>query len=96
MDYLYSPYDALISINVPTDKTRAVVDAMERDMGTSLATKSDLLLIRQEMENRFGLVSRDNSRCLHRTSTKPHSGERTGSIRALFRCAVSLRTNLIS
>jgi hypothetical protein len=32
---------------------------MERDMGTTLATKSDLLLIRQEMENRFGLVSRD-------------------------------------
>jgi hypothetical protein len=28
-------------------------------MGTTLATKSDLLLIRQEMENRFGLVSRD-------------------------------------
>ena len=59
MDYLYSLYEALISINVPTDKARPVVDAMERDMGTTLATKSDLLLIRQEMENRFGLVSRD-------------------------------------
>ena len=45
MDYLYSLYDALISINVPSDKARAVVDAMERDMGTTLATKQDLLLL---------------------------------------------------
>lgn len=43
MDYLYSLYDALVSINVPGDKARAVVDAMERDMGTTLATKQDLL-----------------------------------------------------
>lgn len=59
MVYLYSLYDALISINVPNDKARAVVDAMERDMGTTLATKSDLLLIRQEIENRYGLLSRE-------------------------------------
>ena len=59
MDYLYSLYDALISINVPSDKARAVVDAMERDMGTTLATKTDLLLLRQEMENRFDLTARD-------------------------------------
>jgi len=42
MDFLYSLYDALVSINVPGDKARAVVDAMERDMGTTLATKADL------------------------------------------------------
>ncbi len=42
MDFLYSLYDALVSINVPSDKARAVVDAMERDMGTILATKQDL------------------------------------------------------
>ncbi|MEO8445010.1 MAG: hypothetical protein ABI567_08415 [Gammaproteobacteria bacterium] len=42
MDYLYSLYDALVSIHVPNDKARAVVDAMERDMGTTLATKADL------------------------------------------------------
>ena len=30
MDYLYSLYDALLSIHVPNDKARAVVDAMER------------------------------------------------------------------
>jgi len=45
MDYLYSLYDALVSINVPGDKARAVVDAMERDMGTTLATKQDMLLL---------------------------------------------------
>ena len=60
MNYRYSLYDALVSISVPSDKARAVVDAMERDMGTTLATKSDLdnlrvatkqdlLLLKQEM-----------------------------------------------
>ena len=29
---------------------RAVVDAMERDMGTILATKADLQLLRKDME----------------------------------------------
>ena len=43
MNYLYALYDALVSISVPSDKARAVVDAMERDMDTSLATKQDLL-----------------------------------------------------
>jgi len=42
VDFLYSLYDALVSINVPNDKARAVVDAMERDMATHLATKTDL------------------------------------------------------
>ena len=46
MDYLYSLYDALVSINVPNDKARAVVDAMERDMGTTIATKTDLEMLR--------------------------------------------------
>src|SRR5688572_19656484 len=49
-------YDALVSIAVPSDKARAVVDAMERDMGTTLATKQDLELLRRDMENRFVLV----------------------------------------
>jgi hypothetical protein len=44
MNYLYSLYDALVSISL-FDKARAVVDAMERDMSTALATKQDLLLL---------------------------------------------------
>ncbi|MCC7198309.1 MAG: DUF1640 domain-containing protein [Gammaproteobacteria bacterium] len=42
MELQYALYDALIGINVPSDKARAVVDAVERDMGTTLATKLDL------------------------------------------------------
>jgi len=49
MDYLYSLYDALVSINVPNDKARAVVDAMERDMATTIATKSDLQMLEQKL-----------------------------------------------
>lgn len=53
MNALYSLYDALVSVNVPIDKARAVIDALEHDMSTQLATKSDLaaaqLLLRQEI-----------------------------------------------
>ncbi len=57
VDYLYSLYDALVSIDVPNDKARAVVDAMERDMGTTIATKTDLQMLRQELIS--SLASRD-------------------------------------
>jgi hypothetical protein len=57
VDYLHSLQDALVSINVPNDKARAVVDAMERDMGTTIATKTDLQLLRQELI--ASLASRD-------------------------------------
>jgi hypothetical protein len=53
VDYLYSLYDALVSINVPNDKARAVVDAMERDMGTTIATKADLQILRQDLTSSF-------------------------------------------
>jgi len=59
MDYLYSLYDALVSINVPNDKARAVVDAMERDMGTTLATKTDLQVLRQEFRQEMTLTRKD-------------------------------------
>lgn len=70
MDFLYSLYNALVSINVPNDKARAVVDAMERDMATNLATKTDLdslrlatkadvELLRLEMNASFALQQKD-------------------------------------
>ena len=59
VDYLYSLYDALVSINVPNDKARAVVDAMERDMGSTLATKADLDLLRTEFRQEIALVRKD-------------------------------------
>lgn len=49
VDYLYSLYDAFVSINVPNHKARAVVDAMERDMATTIATKADLHLLEQKL-----------------------------------------------
>jgi len=58
MDHLYSLYDVLVSIGAPNDKARAVVDAMERDMGTTIATKMDLQLLRQELVS--SLASRDD------------------------------------
>jgi hypothetical protein len=51
MDYLYSLYDALLSIKVPNDTARAVIDAMERDMGATIATKMELQLLRQEVQH---------------------------------------------
>jgi len=59
VDYLYSLYDALVSINVPSDKARAVVDAMERDMATTIATKADLQLVKQELKSEISLVRKD-------------------------------------
>src|SRR5688572_31450194 len=52
-------YDALVSINVPSDKARAVVDAMERDMGTTLATKQDLVLLRQDLKQDVELLRQE-------------------------------------
>jgi hypothetical protein len=50
MEHLYSLYDALVAINVPNDKARAVVEAMERDMLSKLATKQDLQLLQARIE----------------------------------------------
>jgi hypothetical protein len=41
----------LVSINVPSDKAWAVVDAMERDMLTQLASKSDLENLRLSVKS---------------------------------------------
>jgi hypothetical protein len=43
-------YDALLASNVPADKARAVVQAMEHDMTSVLATKSDLNHLDQTMD----------------------------------------------
>jgi hypothetical protein len=63
MNALYSLYDALVSINVPADKARAVVSAMEHDMTTLLATKADLsntqLLLKQEIAALRDSVKKD-------------------------------------
>ncbi|MGH8222236.1 MAG: hypothetical protein ACREQZ_04610 [Woeseiaceae bacterium] len=65
VDYLYSLYDALVSINVPSDKARAVVDAMERDMGTTLATKQDLQLLATATKQDLALMRQELRQELH-------------------------------
>ncbi len=59
VDFLYSLYDALVSIHVPNDRARAVVDAMERDMATHLATKPDLELLRAATQADFALLRQE-------------------------------------
>ena len=38
-------YDALVRIRVPNDKARAVVDAMERDMATTMTVRLGSMLM---------------------------------------------------
>jgi hypothetical protein len=59
MNYLYSLYDALVSIQVPSDKARAVVDAMERDMTTALATKQDVAELRAHGDAQYALLRQE-------------------------------------
>ena len=47
MSVVYSLYDALVSINVPDEKAKAVIDAMEREMMDKIATKADLSHVRE-------------------------------------------------
>lgn len=43
-------YQALISINVPEQKANAVIDALEADMHSLLATKADLAALHAEFK----------------------------------------------
>jgi hypothetical protein len=61
MSVVYALYDALVSINVPDDKAKAVIDAMEREMMDKLATKADLAALRSEMGSEFKLVRQEVS-----------------------------------
>jgi vacuolar-type H+-ATPase subunit I/STV1 len=51
MNAQLSLYDALVSVNIPADKARAVVAALEQEMTSVLATKSDIELVRQELHS---------------------------------------------
>jgi hypothetical protein len=61
MSVVYTLYDALVSINVPDEKAKAVIDAMEREMMDKLATKADLTGLRSEMGSEFKLVRQEMS-----------------------------------
>ncbi len=53
MSVVYSLYDALVSIKVPDDKAKAVIDAMEREMMDKLVTKADLATLRAGVSGEF-------------------------------------------
>ena len=50
----FALYQALIAINVPDDKATAVIDALESDMQTHLATKADLAQLELKLTIRMG------------------------------------------
>ena len=56
VSFEFALYDAIKSIDIPVDKARAVVDALEHDMGSTLATKqsSTLQSIHLGKVRRFG------------------------------------------
>jgi hypothetical protein len=56
MSFELTLYDALLSIAVPADKARAVIDALERDMGSTLATTQDIRLLEQKLEQKIELL----------------------------------------
>jgi len=89
VDFLYSLYDALVSINVPNDKARAVVDAMERDMATTLATRQDLEILGKDLGSLRAELKQD----VH--SLRVELKQELHSLRAEFRQDLqSLRSEL--
>ena len=63
MGVVYSLYDALVSIHVPDEKAKAVIDALEREMMDKLATKADV-------ENARALLAKDIEAAELRTDKK--------------------------
>jgi len=59
MSFQSSLYDALVSVDVPPDKARAVIDALESDMGATLATKADVRLLQRDIDQLRKDVERD-------------------------------------
>lgn len=53
MEISLALYDALLSVNIPAEKAKAVVVALEKDMEHTLATKQDLLLLKTELKCDF-------------------------------------------
>jgi hypothetical protein len=51
MNTVLAIYDALLQAGVPDAPARRVVEALEQDMTNLLATKQDLLLIRQDFSH---------------------------------------------
>lgn len=55
-------YQALVSINVPEPKVIAVIEALESDMTTLLATKADLAQVASDMKHQATELKADMSK----------------------------------
>lgn len=86
MGVVYSLYDALVSIHVPDEKAKAVIDALEREMMDKLATKADLAhlrdmisrdldAIRVDMDHRFESLDHRFENLDHRFESVDHRFE---------------------
>lgn len=51
MEFGIALYDALVGANVPPDKAKAVVQALEKEMLSQLATKQDLQQLKAELKH---------------------------------------------
>lgn len=95
VSYLYSLYDALVSIAVPSDKARAVVDAMEHDMGTTLATKPDLENLRQATKQDLALLATREDLLATKESLELLRRDMTSAHRELKQDMVVMRQGII-
>jgi|SRR5690606_4940155 len=64
MGVVYSMYDALVSINVPDEKAKAVIDALEREMMDKLATKADVAHLQELLVRDLQMLRTDTERGL--------------------------------
>jgi hypothetical protein len=69
MGIVYSLYDALVSINVPDEKAKAVIDALEREMMDKLATKADIEHLRATTTAEFSHLKEITSKDMASLST---------------------------
>ena len=51
MDASLAIYEALIQASVPPPAARRVAECLEKDVSSNLATKSDLMLVQQQLEH---------------------------------------------
>jgi|SRR5690606_42074464 len=80
MGVVYSMYDALVSINVPDEKAKAVIDALEREMMDKLATKADVAHLQELLVRDLQMLRTDTGRGLEALRTD--MGHGLGAVRA--------------
>ena len=95
MGVVYSMYDALVSIHVPDEKAKAVIDALEREMMDKLATKADLAHLQELLVRDLQMLRTDTERGLEAVRADlGHSLEKLES-RILFKVGAMMAASLV-